>query len=78
METEDNTAAVKLAIELLKYSGEPLSDRGVPTDAPKMLMNQGRYLNPIMTVHKKRNQLSFTDAQWEALVSAATGRKRIE
>ena len=78
IETEDNIAAVKLAIELLKYSGEPLSDRGVPPDAPKMLMNQGRYLNPIMTVHKKRNRLSLTDAQWEALVSAATGRKRIE
>jgi len=78
IETEDNIEAVRLAIELLKYSGEPLSNRGVPPDAPKMLMNQGKYLNPIMTVHKKRNRLFLTDNQWEALVNAATGRKRIE
>jgi len=78
IETEDNIEAVMLAIELLKYSGEPLSDRGVPPDAPKILMNQGRYLTPIMTVHKKRKRLLLTDAHWEALVNAATGRKRIE
>lgn len=78
IETQDNIEAVKLAIELLKYSGEPLSDRGIPSEAPKMLMNQGRYLNPIMTVHRKRNRLALTDSQWEDLVNAATGRKRIE
>ena len=78
IETQDNIEAVKLAIELLKYSGEPLSERGVPPDATKMLMNQGRYLNPIMTVHKKRNRLLLTDSHWEELVNAATGRTRFE
>lgn len=78
IETEDNIEAVKLAIELLKYSGEPLSRRGVPPDAPKLLMNQGRYLTPIMTVHRQRNRLMLTDNHWESLVNAATGRVRLE
>ncbi len=78
IDTEDNVAAVKLAIEMLKYSGEALANRGVPSDAPKLLMNQGRYLSPIMTVHKQRTRLYLTDSHWESLVNAAAGRIRLE
>jgi hypothetical protein len=78
IDTEDNIAAVKMAIELLKYSGEALDSRGIPPDAPKLLMNQGRYVSPIMNVHRNRNKLLLTDSHWEDLVNAASGRIRLE
>jgi len=77
IDTPDNIEAVKLAMELLKYSGEPLAGRGVPPDAPKLLMNPGRYLTPIMTVQRQRTRLLLTDEHWEKLVNAATGRIRL-
>jgi len=77
IDTPDNIEAVKLAMELLRYSGEPLADRGVPPDAPKLLMNPGRYLTPIMPVKRQRTRLLLTDEHWEKLVNAATGRIRL-
>ena len=78
IDNEENIEAVKLAKQLLLYSGEPLENRGVPSEASQLLVNHGRYLPPIMTVKRQRHRLYLTDSAWEKLVDAASGRVRID
>jgi len=73
--TDDNLAAVRLAIELLTY-GEPMIDRvGVEGTARAYLdQDSARYLNPLATVQERRNRILLTGEQFEPLMHALMGR----
>src|ERR1700690_2590096 len=57
IDTQDNVAAVDLAIDLLTH-GEPVTSREDPEQ--KLLFTGGKYLTPLMTMkaHEPRAQLS--------------------
>jgi hypothetical protein len=53
IETADNVAAARLALDLLEH-GEPVSQREDPDQ--KLLFTGGRYLTPLMTMKEHRSQ----------------------
>ncbi len=72
--TEDNTAAIQLAIDLLEY-GEAMEDRVDTEEARRLLMLESRYQDPLGTVQRRRGrQLRISDKEYQRMMDAMMGR----
>jgi hypothetical protein len=70
VDTDDNKAAVDLAIELLRY-GQRMTDRGGAAEARDVLLAQnGPYLAPMQTIRDRRGKAGLPDAEFRSVVEA--------
>ncbi|MDQ4145680.1 MAG: hypothetical protein M3198_18430 [Actinomycetota bacterium] len=56
IDTDDNKAAVRLALDLARY-GEPVEARDDPSQ--RLLFTDGRYLTPLMTMKERKPQAAL-------------------
>lgn len=69
VDTEDNKAAVTLAIELLRY-GQPMTDRGGADAARHLLAQNGPYLAPMQTIRDRRGKVGISDSELRPVIEA--------
>ncbi|WP_199179524.1 hypothetical protein [Mycolicibacterium goodii] len=74
--TEDNLAAVQLALDLLTF-GEPLHGRVGDDEARGLLSSTSTYDAPVQTVARRRNQKTLSDAEYRSILDAAMGRSAL-
>ena len=74
--TEDNLAAVQLALDLLTF-GEPLQDRAGDDEARGLLSLNSTYAAPVQTVSRRRKQKTLSDAEYRSILDAAMGRSAL-
>lgn len=74
--TEDNLAAVQLALDLLTF-GEPLHSRTGDDEARGLLSLNSTYAAPVQTVARRRNQKTLNDTEYRSILDAAMGRSAL-
>jgi hypothetical protein len=72
IDTEDNTRAVRLALDLLRY-GEEMRDRGVNPDAAQLLSHGESYQHSLATIQRRRDKLRYSAETWSQLSAAMRG-----